>query len=117
MTGPDERPGHLSGTVELDRDVAPPDDGVVHVAVLDVTRADAASVEVAGVDVATGGGHRLPFELPDVPSRPGHRYVVRAHWDPRGDREVQAGDQLTVVSVPVEPAHGASGVRVPLRQV
>lgn len=109
----------VTGTIVFDSNVPAPETGVVHLAVLDVSRADAAAVRVIGAELpiraATrhGDTRSIPFDLPGAELADGRDYILRAHWEPRGDGIVRSGDQLTTTSIPIVPGDNAS-VRVPL---
>ena len=70
------------------------------VRVVDVTFADAPSIEVAAVSVALSGSGPHAFTIP-VNVRPGVRYAVQAHVDVDGDGETSKGDFITMESFPV----------------
>ena len=113
----------ITAVIIFDGDVPAPTGGVVHVAVLDVSRADAASIPVSRVDAAVppapaqAASRELEVALPGVTLQQGRDYIVRAHWEPRGDEDVQPGDQLTTSSVPVTFGPEPIRVRVPLQRI
>lgn len=115
----DER-SRLTGTIVFDSSVPAPETGVVHIAVLDVSRADAAAIRVTGAELRVppaatrrGDPRSIAFDLPGAELADGRDYILRAHWEPRGDGVVHSGDQLTTTSIPILPGDDAS-IRVPL---
>ncbi|MET0782489.1 MAG: hypothetical protein ABWY26_10730 [Microbacterium sp.] len=113
----------ITAVIVFDGDVPAPTDGVVHVAVLDVSRADAASIPVGRVDAAVpptsaaAASRELEVALPGLTLQPDRDYIVRAHWEPRGDQDVRPGDQLTTSSVPVTFGTEPIRVIVPLQRI
>lgn len=77
----------------------------LHIYVEDVSRADAASVRTAALEMRLGAslpaGTEVPFELVVEGLDPGARYEVRAHLDRSGNGEIESGDLISVQSHPV----------------
>src|SRR5512132_4241650 len=99
----------LEGVVRF-RDPPPNlSDATMRVRLLDTSRADASSETVAeqtiqGVSLErddAGDGVRFAFYAPEL--RPGRAYSLAAHVDVSGSGESEAGDHITMESVPVEP--------------
>ena len=113
----------VTAAIIFDGGVPTPTAGVVHVAVLDVSRVDAAAIPVSSVDVVlepepSGAAPReLEVTLEDVALEQGRDYIVRAHWEPRGDDDIHPGDQLTTSSVPLTAGAETTRVAVPLTRI
>ena len=69
--------------------------------VLDVTFADAPSIEVASTSVTLTGPGPHAFTVPMPVVRADVRYAVQAHVDVDGDGNVSKGDFITMESFPV----------------
>ncbi len=110
-------------SIVFDGDVPAPTEGVLHVAVLDVSRLDAAAIPAARADVSVSqesaptASRELDVMLHDVPLERGRDYTIRAHWEPRGDGEVHPGDQLTTMSVPLTVGATPIRVSVPITRI
>lgn len=113
----------LEGMVRFRDPPLKPVDATVHVRLLDTSRADASSVELAdqtiqGVSLGgedAGGGVRFAFDAPDLP--PGRGYSLAAHVDVSGSGHVEEGDYITMESVPVEPRSASARLEIPVRRV
>lgn len=77
----------------------------LHIYVEDVSRADAASVRAAALELPLAAslpaGAEVPFELRVEGLDPDARYEVRAHLDRSGNGEIESGDLVSVESHPV----------------
>lgn len=103
-------------------DVHEPLDGAVLVVrLVDVSRADAASVTMAQAEIddvhVDESGQTVDFELDAPGVEPRHRYAVEAHLDATGSRTITPGDYLTMESFPVDPGLSEATVDVRLRFV
>jgi uncharacterized lipoprotein YbaY len=94
---------------------------LVHIAVEEVTRADARSTPVARVDISNAsagpGQGPLPFSIQTRDLDKAKRYTVRVHVDVDGDGRVSAGDFVSTESYPVLAEKGAVHLRIQVRQV
>ncbi len=90
----------------------------VHLAILDVSLADAPSTPVARIDVVTSGPGDLtgPFGI-DARLTAGRQYAVSAHVDCSGDGSIAPGDLLTTTRVTVPVDGEAALVDVPLTEI
>jgi hypothetical protein len=96
-------------------------DGVLHIRLLDVSRADASATLVAEEVIPAVSmrsvDDRLGFIL-DVPGLdPRATYTVEAHLDADGSGEVSVGDYRTMEHIPVTAATLDAAVTVPLRPI
>jgi uncharacterized lipoprotein YbaY len=113
----------LEGVVRF-RDPPPKlSDATVRVRLSDTSRADASSETVAeqtieGVSLESDGagdGVRFAFFAPEL--RPGRSYSLAAHVDVSCSGEIEAGDHITMESVPVEPRSAGTQLEITVCQV
>jgi putative lipoprotein len=98
----------VRGTVRVEQVRSEVRDAVTTVRLLDVSRADAASVTVAEVTVADcslrpGAPGRIPFRLEVPELDPRATYALSAHIDTTGSGDRTVGDYVTTEHVPVPP--------------
>lgn len=111
----------LSGQIVFD-DAAPPFAGAtIHVRVEDVSRADAASIEAARLDLPgvshAPGQPPLEFAVDAGELDGAARYEVRVHVDMDGSGVMKAGDQISMTSIPVLTRGSPDRVRVQVRSI
>lgn len=103
--------GRIDGSVNYPRRIALPDDAMLTVELLDVSKADAKTARLARLSLP-GGGRQLPlqFELPyyQADIQPSHRYSVRATLTSSG------GELLYTTAQPAAVLTQGSGNKVQL---
>ena len=111
----------VSGEILIGPDCPTFDGAVARVELQDVSRADAASRQVAvarlsGVSHRAGEETRVPFDLSGSPANPRASYALRVHVVRHAGEEVEVGDLVSTEHVPVT-AERTHGHRVRVRPV
>ncbi len=113
----------FEGVVRFRDPPAEPFNATVRVRLLDTTRAGASSETTAeqtieDVSLAGAGAPayvRFALEASDL--SPGRRYSLMAHIDASGNGEIEAGDYITMESVPLEARAAGTELEIPVSRV
>lgn len=112
---------NVSGEIVFDESAPPFAGAVIHIRLEDVSRADAASREVARLDIPgyshSPGAKPLQFSLSAGGIDPSRRHELRVHVDLNGNGQVDAGDQISMESYPVLTQGYPKHATVRLRRV
>lgn len=111
----------VTGEIVIGADCATFDGATARVELQDVSRADAASRQLAvarltGVAHRSGAETRIPFEIAGSPANPRARYALRAHIARHAGEEVAVGDLVSTAHIPVSQDK-TQGHEVPVRPV
>jgi uncharacterized lipoprotein YbaY len=112
----------VTGAVQFEKDVKPPDNATVYVRLLDTTQSDAAAELVneqvlQGIDWSQVSEHGIEFHVSTPHLLPNHRYEISVLVDCDGDRQISPGDFYTTQSYPVLTQGYPRHINIQVRQI